>query len=53
MRWFGEGDRNTKFFTLCYREKRKLNISEIQTMQGDVINTGKNIGDAVVSFYEE
>lgn len=53
MRWFEEGNRNTKFFHSYIEERRrKLNISETQTKQGDIICLGKNIGAEVVAYYE-
>lgn len=44
MKWF-EGDRNTKFFHSHVKGRRKkLNISEIQSEQGDIISLGENLG---------
>lgn len=53
MRWFEDGDRNTKFFHSYVKERRrKLNISETQIEQDDIISLGKNIGAEVVTYYE-
>lgn len=53
MRWFGEGDRNTKFFhSYVNGRRKKLNIAEIQTEQGDNITMGKNIGAEAGSYFE-
>lgn len=55
MRLFKDGDRNTKFFQ-CYVKgrRRKMTVSEIQTMQGDVVSSTQNIGEEVaVNFYME
>ncbi|KAG5620134.1 hypothetical protein H5410_005352 [Solanum commersonii] len=53
MRWFQNGDRNTKFFHAYVQgRRRKLHISAIQTMQGDLISSTENIG-AVNVFREQ
>lgn len=40
IRWFKDGDRNTKFFHSYVKERRtKMQLSEIQTMQGDMVST--------------
>lgn len=54
MKWFGEGERNTKFFHSYMNGKRKrLNISELQTAQGDVITIRENVRAEAASFFEE
>ncbi|KAG5631132.1 hypothetical protein H5410_002849 [Solanum commersonii] len=54
MRWFVNGDRNTKFFHSYVKgRKKKLHISEIQTPKGDTVNSNENIGAEVVKFFEE
>lgn len=54
MRWFKDGDRNTKFFHSYVRGRRKkLHIHEIKTGQGDVTNGTDNIGTEAVQYNEE
>lgn len=54
MKWFKKRDRNTKFFHFYVKgEKRKLQVSEIQTMQGDVISTTQNIREEVVNVFKK
>lgn len=54
MRWFNHGDRNTKFFhSYVNGRRKKLNILEILTAQGDLINTIENIGEEVVVYFED
>ncbi|KAH0698682.1 hypothetical protein KY284_012897 [Solanum tuberosum] len=53
MRWFQNEDRNTKFFHAYVQgRRRKLHISAIQTMQGDLISSTENIG-AINVFREQ
>jgi len=54
MRWFKDGDRNTKFFHNYVKgRRRKLFISEITTAQGDTVTGNENIGMEAVSFFED
>ncbi|WMV07615.1 hypothetical protein MTR67_001000 [Solanum verrucosum] len=54
MRWFQNGDMNTKFFHAHVNERRrKLQISEIKTKQGDTVTTTQNIGEEAVSVFKE
>lgn len=44
MRWFGEGDKNTKFFhSYVNGRRKKLNILESHTEQGDIIFMEKTL----------
>lgn len=54
MKQFNNGDRNTKFFHSYVTERRKkLNIPEIYTAQGDLINSIENNGEEAVSYFED
>ncbi|KAH0650564.1 hypothetical protein KY284_030476 [Solanum tuberosum] len=54
MRWFKEGDSNTKFFHAYVKgRRRKLNIKKIKTGQGDIINSAQNIGEEAVNVFRE
>lgn len=54
MRWFQNGDRNTRFFHNYVKERRKkLYLVNIQTTQCDAVNTSENIGVEAISFFEE
>ncbi|XP_049368194.1 uncharacterized protein LOC125833087 [Solanum verrucosum] len=54
MRWFTDGDRNTKFFHAYVKgRRRKLKIREIKTIQGDTINSPQNIGEEVVNVFRD
>ncbi|XP_059295529.1 uncharacterized protein LOC132048860 [Lycium ferocissimum] len=53
MRWFKDGDRNTKFFHNYVKgRRRKLAVHTIQNRQGDWLNTNADIGQEAVSFYQ-
>lgn len=53
MRWFKDGDKNTKFFHNYVKGRRKrLRIHDIQTTQGDTVKSTKNIGAAAVEYFE-
>ncbi|XP_059280740.1 uncharacterized protein LOC132034410 [Lycium ferocissimum] len=53
MRWFKDGDRNTKFFHNYVKGRRKkLAIHTIQNGQGNWINPNADIGQEAVSFYQ-
>lgn len=53
MNWLKDGDRNTKFFHIYIKGRRKkLKIAEIQTEQGNVITTSEGIGAEAVTFLE-
>ncbi|XP_059310243.1 uncharacterized protein LOC132061439 [Lycium ferocissimum] len=52
MRWFKDGDRNTKFFHSYVKGRRKkLALHSIQNSQGDWINSNNDIEQDAVSFY--
>lgn len=52
MRQFTDEDRNIKFFHAYVNgRRRKLNIDEIYTEEGDIIDTGKNIGTEAMRFF--
>ncbi|KAK6791948.1 hypothetical protein RDI58_011029 [Solanum bulbocastanum] len=52
MRWFKEGERNTKFFHSYVKGRRKkLIISEITTRQGNKITSTQNIGEEAVGVF--
>ncbi|KAH0639783.1 hypothetical protein KY285_036369 [Solanum tuberosum] len=54
IRWFQDGDRNTRFFHNYVKGRRKkLRLTEIQTIEGDTINTSENIGAEAVAFFEK
>ncbi|WMV59326.1 hypothetical protein MTR67_052711 [Solanum verrucosum] len=54
MKWFKDGDRNTKFFHAYVKGKRrKLQVKEIRTRQGDIINSPHNIGEEAVNVFKE
>lgn len=54
MKWFVDGDMNTKFFYNNENGKRKrLRIDEITSMEGDAINTDENIGAEAIRFFKE
>lgn len=52
MKWFVDGDRNTKFFHSYVKGRReKMHLEEISNEQGDVVQSNHLIGEAVVSFF--
>lgn len=54
MRWFKQGTSNIKFFHSYMKvRRRKLNILDIKTGQGDIINSSQNIGEEVVNVFRE
>lgn len=54
MRWFKDGDRNTRFFHNYVKERRKkLYISDIIIAQGAFVTTSNNIRAEAVLFFEE
>jgi len=54
MRWFQEGDKNTKFFhAFVNGRRRKMHISVIKTRQGDTITTTQNIGEEAVNVFKD
>ncbi|KAH0744967.1 hypothetical protein KY290_032960 [Solanum tuberosum] len=53
MRWFQDGDKNTRFFHNYVKGRRKkLHLAEIQMEQGDVVNSSDGIGAEAVSYFE-
>ncbi|WMV24107.1 hypothetical protein MTR67_017492 [Solanum verrucosum] len=54
MKWFKDGDRNTKFFHAFVKGRRqKLHIGEILTSQGEMVQSNDQIGAAAVEFFED
>ncbi|WMV41297.1 hypothetical protein MTR67_034682 [Solanum verrucosum] len=54
MKWFSDGDRNTKFFHSYVRGRRKkLCIAEIETEQGVILQSNNQIGQAAVEFFAD
>jgi len=54
MRWFTDGDRNTKFFHAYVKGRRRnFNIREIKTIQEDTINSPQNIGEEAVNVFRD
>lgn len=54
IKWFSDRDKNTKFFNTYVKGKRKkMQISKIQTKQGDIITTTQNIKEEAVNIFRE
>ncbi|XP_059285213.1 uncharacterized protein LOC132038577 [Lycium ferocissimum] len=54
MRWFKDGDKNTKFFHSYVKGRRKkLALQRIQNSQGDWISSNDDIGEEAVTFYQD
>ncbi|XP_049370570.1 uncharacterized protein LOC125835476 [Solanum verrucosum] len=54
MRWFKDGDRNTKFFhAFVNGRRRKMHIFVIKTRQRYTITTTQNIGKKAVNVFKE
>ncbi|XP_015168062.1 uncharacterized protein [Solanum tuberosum] len=54
MKWYTDGDKNTKFFHAYVKGKRrKLHIKEIHTRQGDIISRSHNIVEEAVNVFKE
>ncbi|XP_060202276.1 uncharacterized protein LOC132630725 [Lycium barbarum] len=54
MRWFKDGDRNTKFIHSYVKGRRKkLALQRIQNIQGDWISSNDYIGEEAVTFYQD
>ncbi|XP_070010830.1 uncharacterized protein [Nicotiana sylvestris] len=54
MTWFKEGDRNTKFFHIQVRGRRKrLQLNRIQNSGGTWIEEEQEIAEETIKFYEE
>ncbi|XP_060183256.1 uncharacterized protein LOC132613237 [Lycium barbarum] len=53
MKWFNEGDRNTKFFHSYIRGRRsKLALKRNQDQNGVWVETSAELGDEAVRFFE-
>ncbi|XP_049390321.1 uncharacterized protein LOC125854782 [Solanum stenotomum] len=53
LRWFKDGDRNTKFFHSYVKDrKRRMNIKEIHTDQRDIISGTQNIVKEAVKVFK-
>uniref|UniRef100_M1BTM3 Uncharacterized protein n=1 Tax=Solanum tuberosum TaxID=4113 RepID=M1BTM3_SOLTU len=54
MRWFADVHRNIKFFhSYVKRRSKKLHISKSTTTQGVSLELNQQIGEGIVSFFEE
>uniref|UniRef100_M1AL69 RNA-directed DNA polymerase (Reverse transcriptase); Ribonuclease H n=1 Tax=Solanum tuberosum TaxID=4113 RepID=M1AL69_SOLTU len=54
MKWFTEGDMNTKFFHSYVKGRRKrLHIAKIVTEQGITLTSNDQIGQAALEFFGE
>ncbi|KAH0696200.1 hypothetical protein KY289_013682 [Solanum tuberosum] len=54
MKWFKEGDMNTKFFHSYVKGRRKkLHINEIITEQGVGLKSNSEIGNAAVEYFRD
>ncbi|KAH0695148.1 hypothetical protein KY290_021498 [Solanum tuberosum] len=54
MKWFTDGDRNTKFFHSYVKGRRKkLHIAEMTTEQGLTLMSNDEIGGASVAYYKD
>lgn len=53
MRWFNDGDRNTKFFHAYVKgRRRRLQLNDILNDQGDVLKDTKSIGEAAEKVFD-
>ncbi|KAH0672621.1 hypothetical protein KY284_023708 [Solanum tuberosum] len=54
MKWFIDGDRNTKFFHSYVKgRRRRLQLNEILDEQGVLLKDKKDIGEAAVKVFEQ
>lgn len=54
MKWFTDGDKNTKFFHAYVKGRRiKLHVKEIQTVNVDVINNPQHIEEESGKVFKE
>lgn len=54
MKWFTDGDKNIKIFHSYVKERRrKLQVIEIQTSQGDIITSLQNIRKEAVNVFKD
>jgi len=54
MRWFTDGDRNTRFFHSYVKGRRmKPHIEKITTEQGVILESNQQIGEEAVEIFVE
>lgn len=54
IRWFSDGDKNSKFFHSYVKGRRKkLYITEINDRQGNIIHNNQKIREEAVEFCKE
>jgi len=53
MKWFNDGDRNTKFFhTYVIGRRRRLQINEIEDERGEMLKNVRSIGGEAVKVFK-
>lgn len=52
MRWFKDGDRNTRFIHSYVKGRRRLQVNEIEDEQWVLLKNKKNIGEEAVKVFE-
>lgn len=54
MKWFTEGDKNSKVFHAYVKERiRKMQLEEIRSIQRDLISTTQNISEEAVNVFRD